>query len=54
MLLLSQSLSLLSIWGVKADSPLLAPALDFLIVRCYGAPITVLMLVLQVRGKCEA
>ncbi len=49
MLVLSQSRVLLPVWGVAINSDLATPTLDFLSIRCLGAPVTVLMLTLQVR-----
>jgi hypothetical protein len=40
-------------WGAPTGSPLRAPTLDFLLVRGMAAPITVLLLVLQVRQKYQ-
>ena len=40
----------LGVWGAPDDSPLHIPALDFLQVRGTFAPVTVLLLVLQVKG----
>ncbi len=37
-------------WGAPAGSPLRAPALDFLAIKGLAAPITVLLLVLEVRS----
>ncbi|KAF6252887.1 hypothetical protein COO60DRAFT_491198 [Scenedesmus sp. NREL 46B-D3] len=35
------------LWGISASSPLWAPASDFLSIRALGAPVTVLLLVMQ-------
>lgn len=37
------------LWGISASSPLWGPASEFLSIRAVGAPITVLLLVMQVR-----
>jgi hypothetical protein len=39
------------LWGVSAASPLWGPASDFLSIRAVGAPVTVLLLVMQVRPR---
>lgn len=36
------------LWGVSSSSPLWGPACDFLSIRAAGAPVTVLLLVMQV------
>jgi hypothetical protein len=38
------------LWGVSPASPLWGPAADFLSIRAAGAPVTVLLLVMQVSG----
>ena len=37
----------LSIWGVPAESPLRADALEFLHIRALGAPATILLMAVQ-------
>lgn len=49
MLLMLAGSKAAALWGLPAGSPLRGPALEFLWVRALGAPITVLLLVLQVR-----
>jgi hypothetical protein len=36
------------LWGISSTSPLWGPASDFLSIRAVGAPVTVLLLVMQV------
>eukprot|EP00878_Enallax_costatus_P011013 GHUV01011503.1.p1 GENE.GHUV01011503.1~~GHUV01011503.1.p1 ORF type:complete len:298 (+),score=77.41 GHUV01011503.1:190-1083(+) len=43
-----------NLWGISPSSPLWGPASEFLRVRAIGAPITVLLLVMQVRGVCPS
>jgi hypothetical protein len=49
MLLMLAGSKAAALWGLPAGSPLRGPALEFLWVRALGAPVTVLLLVLQVR-----
>ena len=48
-LLLALGGSILSVWGAPAGSDMRTDALAFLQVKALGAPVTVLLLVLQVR-----
>lgn len=47
-LLGASAASLVALWGAAPGSELCAAALDYLSVRVAGAPVTLLMLVLQV------
>lgn len=50
-LLASTSSGLGKLWGLTANSPFRTAALDFLTYRAIGAPVTVLLLVLQVGAR---
>jgi hypothetical protein len=48
--LLAGGPALARVWGVGASSPLRGPLMDFLTLRALGAPISIMLLVTQVRG----
>lgn len=50
-LLLTLGESVLSVWGAPSGSELRMDALSFLQIKALGAPVTVLLLVLQVSPK---
>jgi hypothetical protein len=52
-MLLGSSTWAARMWGVSASSPLWEAASQFLSIRAVGAPVTVLLLVMQVNmGDC--